>query len=51
MNGLDDRRRIACVIVGWNGPPWGECLERWVGSVCPNVKNAASGLYACGEKL
>lgn len=30
-----DRRRIACVTLGWNGPPKGECLSRWQGRTWP----------------
>lgn len=30
--GWEERRRIACVIVGWKRPPWtGEYAPRWVG--------------------
>lgn len=31
----EERRRIACVIVGWNRPPKGECWSRWVGRTWP----------------
>lgn len=45
VNGARERRRIACVIVGWKRPPWGECARRWVGRVWPREKNVARALW------
>lgn len=42
--GPRDRRRMACVIVGWNRPPNCECALRCVGRVWPNVKKVDSPL-------
>jgi hypothetical protein len=43
-NGCADRRRIACVMVGWKRPPYGEYFVRCIGSVWPNEKNAEEAL-------
>ena len=39
-NGCADRRRIACVMVGWKRPPYSEYFVRCIGRVWPNEKNA-----------
>jgi hypothetical protein len=38
-NGCADRRRIACVMVGWKGPPYCEYFMRCIGRVWPKEKN------------
>lgn len=43
-NGGCERSRTACVIVGWNRPPNGECARRWVGRVCPKLKKSENAL-------
>lgn len=43
-NGCAERRRIACVMVGWNKPPYCEYFVRCIGRVCPNEKNAEVAL-------
>lgn len=42
--GCAERRRIACVMVGWNKPPYCEYFVRCIGKVCPNEKNAEVAL-------
>lgn len=43
--GCEERRRIACVIVGWKRPPWmGEYALRWVGRTWPTVKKVERNL-------
>jgi hypothetical protein len=43
-NGCAERRRIACVMVGWKGPPYCEYFVRCIGRVWPNEKNAEMAL-------
>ena len=43
-NGCVERRRMACVMVGWKSPPYGEYLLRWIGKVWPKEKNAEVNL-------
>lgn len=43
-NGCAERRRIACVMVGWNMPPYCEYFVRCIGKVCPNEKKAEVAL-------
>jgi hypothetical protein len=49
MNGPLERRRMACVIVGWKSPPNCECIERWVGSTWPREKNVERTLQKTGQ--
>lgn len=44
LKGGSDRRRTACVMVGWKDPPKRECSERWVGRTWPSLKKKAKGL-------
>lgn len=43
-NGCEDRRRIACDMVGWKSPPYCEYFVRCTGSVWPNEKNVEVAL-------
>jgi hypothetical protein len=43
-NGCADRRRIACVMVGWKRPPYCEYFVRCMGRVWPKEKNAEVAL-------
>lgn len=45
--GPRDRRRIACVMVGWKRPPNVEWADRWVGRTWPSVKKVDSPLRCC----
>ena len=45
-----ERRRMASRIVGWKGPPWGECWKRWVGRTWPRVKNVDNALINFSSK-
>ena len=40
LEGWSEIRRTACVMVGWKGPPNGECLRRCVGSTWPEKNQA-----------
>lgn len=42
--GARERRRMACVMVGWKSPPCGECARRWHGRVWPSEKKRESTL-------
>ena len=43
--GWEERRRIACVRVGWKRPPWtGEYAPRWVGRTWPREKKVERNL-------
>lgn len=35
---------MACVMVGWKRPPYGECARRWHGSVWPREKKVERSL-------
>src|SRR3569833_3577766 len=41
------RRRVACVIVGWNRPPSGEWFSLCVGWVWPRMKMLLKCLFFC----
>lgn len=44
--GWEERRRIACVMVGWKRPPlMGEYARRWVGRTWPSVKKLERNLF------
>jgi hypothetical protein len=36
---------MAWVMLAWKRPPWGECIERWVGRTWPAVKKVARSLF------
>lgn len=40
VKGARERRRMACVMVGWKRPPWGEWARRWQGRVWPREKKS-----------
>lgn len=41
----DERMRMASDMVGWNRPPYGECLNRYVGRVLPRLKKVVRTLW------
>jgi hypothetical protein len=43
-NGWAESRRIACGMVDWKAPPWGEYRRRWVGRTWPRLKNVDRAL-------